>query len=191
MSSIPVRTNADDLELLSGSSVTSNELQDRDDDFEEDDDEQQVEETESDSSCGTTCGHLNCYGMDRCIEAFELEKQCKFCNVKKSLCECGDLGPVTSPSSTITLSSTNSFTTVEVSSTNSSVVIIQDITQIDGANSNSSDSLNSENGGRSTYNDQQRLPQSRFTRYCRFHVPNCRCFAFHYKYPHLRRNQYQ
>ena len=44
MSSIPVRTNADDLELWSGSSVTSNELQDRDDDFEEDDNEQQVEE---------------------------------------------------------------------------------------------------------------------------------------------------
>ena len=191
MSSFNKRIDVDEVQCFSGSSVTSNELQDRDDDFQEDDTERQGEETQSDRDGGATCGHLNCFGMDRCIEAFELEKPCLYCNVKKSLCECGDLGPVTSPSTTIELSSTNSSTTVEVSSTNSSVVIIQDITQIDGANSNSSNSLKSEDGDRSTYNNQNRHLQSRFTRYCLFHVPNCRCFDFYYKYPHLRRSQYQ
>ena len=164
MSSIPTQTDVDELELLSGSSVTSNELPE--DDFSE------YEE------------HDDCVGMDRCIEG---EKQCVYCNNKKSLCQCGDLGTVTSPSTTVELSSTNSSKTVELSSTNSSVEVIRDIIQIDGTNSNSSDSLKSEDGDRSRYNNQNRLMQSRFTRYCTFHVANCRCFDFYYKYPHLRR----
>ena len=165
----------DVVECFSGSSVTSNELEDRNDDFQEDDTERQPP-TSHPQITRTVCGHLNCFGMTRCIEAFEAEKQCKYCNMKESLCECGDLGPVTSPSTTVELSSVNSSTSVKVSSTDSSIVFFKEIIQIDGGNSSSSDSIESEDGDRSTNN-----------KYCKFHVQNCRCFDFYYKYPHLRR----
>lgn len=162
----------DAVECFSGSSVTSNELEDRDDDFQENDTEHRPP-TSHPQITHAACGHLNCFGMTRCIEAFEAEKKCKYCNMKESLCECGDLGPVTSPSTTIELSSTNSSTSVQVSSTDSSVVIVKEILQIDGGNSIGSDSLKSEDGRR--------------LRYCKFNVPKCRCFDLYYKYPHLRR----
>ena len=136
----------DAAECFSGSSVTSKELEDRDDDFQENDTEHRPP-TSHPQITHAACGHLNCFGMTRCIEAFEAEKQCIYCNMKKSLCECGDLGPVTSPSTSLELSSTNSSTSVQDSSTDSSVVIVKEILQIDGGNSSRSDSLKSEDDG--------------------------------------------
>ena len=113
----------DEVNWYSGSSVTSNKLPDvegLDDEFSEA--AMEEEDVQSDEVSDDVCGHADCQGMNCCIES---ELQCKYCNCKSSKCEC-DMGPVTSPS-----------TTIEISSTDSSVVTLEGVIQIDGANSNS------------------------------------------------------